>query len=154
MQRPAWPAERVERFKELLAESLSASLIADRLAAEFGIAISRNAVIGKAHRLGLPLPGTGFHKTRHPPNRRKHIGAKKPMPPPAVSALSVAPAPCSFLELTSERCRWPLDDPVTLYCGAPRLQRGSYCEHHTAIGTSSRRSIGIKLRGGANGSWR
>ena len=48
----AWTDERVELLKKLWAEGLSASQIAARLGG-----VTRNAVIGKAHRLGL----TGKH---------------------------------------------------------------------------------------------
>jgi GcrA cell cycle regulator len=44
-----WTTERVELLKQMWAEGLSASVIAGRL----GAGISRNAVIGKVHRLGL-----------------------------------------------------------------------------------------------------
>ncbi len=45
-----WTEERVERLRRLWAEGLSAS----EIARELGEGISRNAVIGKVHRLGLP----------------------------------------------------------------------------------------------------
>uniref|UniRef100_UPI0028AB0CB5 GcrA family cell cycle regulator n=1 Tax=Shinella sp. TaxID=1870904 RepID=UPI0028AB0CB5 len=44
-----WTDERVERLKKLWAEGLSASQIAAQLGG-----VSRNAVIGKVHRLNLP----------------------------------------------------------------------------------------------------
>ena len=44
----AWTEERVELLKKLWAEGLSASQIAGRLGG-----VTRNAVIGKVHRLGL-----------------------------------------------------------------------------------------------------
>ncbi|MEM6460560.1 MAG: GcrA family cell cycle regulator [Pseudomonadota bacterium] len=45
----SWTDERVERLKKLWADGLSAS----QIAAELG-GVSRNAVIGKVHRLSLP----------------------------------------------------------------------------------------------------
>ena len=44
-----WTDERVEKLKRLWAEGLSASQIAAQLGG-----VSRNAVIGKVHRLNLP----------------------------------------------------------------------------------------------------
>ena len=44
----AWTDERVEQLKKLWSEGLSASQIANRLGD-----VTRNAVIGKVHRLGL-----------------------------------------------------------------------------------------------------
>lgn len=45
----AWTEERIEQLKQLWGEGLSASQIAEQLGG-----VSRNAAIGKAHRLGLP----------------------------------------------------------------------------------------------------
>ena len=44
----SWTDERIERLKEMWSRGMTASQIADELGA-----VSRNAVIGKAHRLGL-----------------------------------------------------------------------------------------------------
>src|SRR3712207_8126405 len=44
----SWTDERIERLKELWSKGITASQIADELGG-----VSRNAVIGKAHRLGL-----------------------------------------------------------------------------------------------------
>ena len=48
----AWTDDRVELLKKLWAEGLSASQIANRLGG-----VTRNAVIGKVHRLGLSVSG-------------------------------------------------------------------------------------------------
>ena len=50
----SWTDERVEKLKELWAEGMSASQIAKSLGG-----VTRNAVIGKVHRLGLSNRGTG-----------------------------------------------------------------------------------------------
>ena len=47
-QRMSWTDERVEQLKQLWGQGMSASEIADTLGD-----VTRNAVIGKAHRLGL-----------------------------------------------------------------------------------------------------
>jgi len=47
--KPSWTEERVELLKKYWNEGLSASQIAGRL----GYGVTRNAVIGKVHRLGL-----------------------------------------------------------------------------------------------------
>ena len=44
----SWTEERIERLKKMWADGATASQIADELGS-----VSRNAVIGKAHRLGL-----------------------------------------------------------------------------------------------------
>jgi hypothetical protein len=57
----AWTDERVERLKELQADGLSCSLIADELGG-----ITRNAVIGKLYRLGLAGHGQPTRTARGP----------------------------------------------------------------------------------------
>jgi GcrA cell cycle regulator len=85
----SWNDERVELLKRLWADGLHASVIAARLGG-----ISRNAVIGKVHRIGLPGRVTnsmskshyarigGLKRTRNAGQQRR---AKKPKPHPAPS---------------------------------------------------------------------
>src|SRR4029077_11918772 len=61
----AWPDERVELLKKLWGEGLSASQIAGRLGS-----VTRNAVIGKVHRLGLSGRATTSRMKSHRPRRR------------------------------------------------------------------------------------
>ncbi|NTF30805.1 GcrA family cell cycle regulator [Rhizobium skierniewicense] len=72
-----WTDERVERLKRLWAEGLSASQIAAQLGG-----VSRNAVIGKVHRLNLPgrAKAGGTVATSRPATKR-----------PAVATPSAAP---------------------------------------------------------------
>ena len=72
--------------------------------------VSRNAVIGKVHRLGLA-------------SRFSPIQKKIPNP----KGLSI-------LGLTSDTCRWPFGDPQKedfYYCGQPILPGSRYCKKHT-----------------------
>lgn len=86
----AWTDERIALLKQYWEEGRSASQIAELL----GEGLSRNAVIGKAHRLGLasrPSPlKTGETKTEpKPPKSEPRAAAPKPAPRPAPAA----PAP-------------------------------------------------------------
>src|SRR3954453_18214202 len=54
-----WTEERIELLTKLWSEGLSAS----QIAAELGGDVSRNAVLGKAHRLGL-AQGEGKGRAR------------------------------------------------------------------------------------------
>ena len=63
----AWTDERVELLKKLWAEGLSASQIAGRLGGA-----TRNAVIGKVHRLGLSGRATSS-RSSSPRPRRTHV---------------------------------------------------------------------------------
>jgi GcrA cell cycle regulator len=151
----SWTDERVELLRKLWSEGLSAS----RVAAELGPGITRNAVIGKIHRLGLAERA----KTASAPRPR---AAKPPRPSqpraaqgPAMIgnvalALSSRPAPASALrreedvvvpiservtlmELRESMCRWPMGDPATAefrFCGAKSpIGASPYCAYHSRI---------------------
>ena len=87
----SWTEERIERLKAMWTEGATASQIADELGG-----VSRNAVIGKAHRLGLearPSPvKPGEEKERHAPAA---ASAPTPKPAPAERPTPRAAAPAS-----------------------------------------------------------
>tara|TARA_Y100001935_G_C17231290_1_gene470551 strand:- start:507 stop:902 length:396 start_codon:yes stop_codon:yes gene_type:complete len=97
--RMEWTETRVDQLKQLWGDGLTASQIAEKLGG-----VSRNAVIGKAHRLGL--------SSRPSPIKRKMIP----------------------LAAVSERmCQWPIGDPGDPefhFCGKPALHGRPYCEDH------------------------
>ena len=133
----SWTPERIERLKTMWASGMSASLIAD----ELGGGISRNAVIGKIHRLGCAARGKTLRaengavltpKQIALADRRYAAGkAKKPkmqrfapiMPGEVVSFESLPPAPIvdeimiaesrriSIVDLDNRTCRWPIGTP-------------------------------------------
>ena len=132
----AWTDERVELLKKLWAEGLSARQIADQLGG-----VTRNAVIGKVHRLGLSGRATTSRpKTMRPRKKRIDSGAKTmagaQAPRAAVSARAASPHQSPGLEnfptamitpidelvipladrvtmetLTEKHCKWPIGDP-------------------------------------------
>ena len=76
----SWTEERIERLKTMWTQGSTASQIAEELGG-----VSRNAVIGKAHRLGL--------ESRPSPVKAGEEKEKKPKPAPAPRAAKPAPAP-------------------------------------------------------------
>ncbi|HEY6917538.1 MAG TPA: GcrA family cell cycle regulator [Allosphingosinicella sp.] len=79
----SWTDERIDRLKELWSKGMTASQIAEELGG-----VSRNAVIGKAHRLGL--------QSRPSPVKANEPAAKKapkPAAPVEAKAPAAAPAP-------------------------------------------------------------
>jgi len=104
-------------------------------------AASRNAVIGKAHRIGLframqPVRRENGHRiARHVNHGNIAIRAKaKPMSedePPVAFA-----NPVSIFELRHNHCRWPgpaIDGPALSYCGNAIVPGQSYCLTHCRI---------------------
>lgn len=154
----AWTEERVELLKKFWNEGLSASQIAGRL----GHGVTRNAVIGKVHRLGLSGRVTPQRASRPRPRKTRepsHPG--RPMLPiVGATALKAFPGPepmmrpepepepirlvdipkgerVNILMLSDRTCRWPVGDPGTeefFFCGqSPKSSGGPYCDYHARI---------------------
>jgi GcrA cell cycle regulator len=140
---PGWTPERIEALTCLWNDGLPANQIAAKLGQ-----VTRNAVIGKVHRLGLP----GRKTTSRPPrrtsprrNRAGRVSMRKPAPllrsypaapddlPPALAA-----AMLSVAQLTDATCHWPIGDPHGPgfgFCGARNAAgRQPYCAAHQRIG--------------------
>ena len=79
----SWTEERIERLKKMWHEGATASQIADELGG-----VSRNAVIGKAHRLGLEQRPSPVK-----PGEEKEVKKPAAAPPAAASAQAKAAAP-------------------------------------------------------------
>ena len=97
-----WTDTRAEKLQILWGEGLSASQIADRLGGT-----ARNAVIGKAHRLGL--------KSRPSPIKREAD---------------------NITMLNDRMCHWPIGhprEPDFHFCGKPVEHGRPYCSGHTAL---------------------
>jgi GcrA cell cycle regulator len=104
----SWTDERIERLKKMWTDGATASQIADELGG-----VSRNAVIGKAHRLGLdarPSPvKPGEEKERKP----APTVAAAPPPAPAVKApRAEAPAPRTQTPAPERTTAAPQHTPV------------------------------------------
>jgi GcrA cell cycle regulator len=147
-----WTDERVELLKKLWTEGLSAS----QIAAELG-GITRNAVIGKVHRLGLSGRAKSPSSTSPRPRKPRAQGHMMRLARPAMrgnTALApmyesdLEPEPelieniiplgqrCSLLELNDNKCRWPIGDPGTaefFFCGGVPAEGLPYCSYHSRV---------------------
>jgi len=129
----SWTDDRVDLLKKLWQEGLSASQIARQLGG-----VTRNAVIGKVHRLGLSGRATTSRADRP---RRATI--PKPQPKPVVAEpVTVAEATLSngefatVMTLNSSMCKWPIGDPGTdefHFCGHHTDSGAPYCEAHAQM---------------------
>lgn len=139
-----WTDERVELLKKLWQDGLSASQIAKQLGG-----VTRNAVIGKVHRLGLSgravpsKPARTVFKAPRParpaaapsaPRRIAEPAALAPQPAPA-RYVEEAPGMATVLTLGAHMCKWPIGDPALdsfTFCGR-RAGDGPYCHEHSQI---------------------
>ena len=147
-----WTDERVESLKKLWGEGLSAS----QIAAELG-GITRNAVIGKVHRLGLS--GRAKSPSASAPRPRKaraHTHLMRVSRPIIRGNTALAHAydfeqeqkpelgdnviPLgqrrTILELTEDTCRWPIGDPGStdfFFCGGQAGTGAPYCSYHSRV---------------------
>ncbi len=115
----SWTDERIDKLEKLWAKGLSASQIAGQI----GDGVTRNAVIGKAHRLGL--------KSRPSPVKSDPKKPKKPAPKPIAAAVSEDRV--SLLQLNERICKWPIGHPGDddfHFCGRPSEAGHPYCGAH------------------------
>lgn len=142
-----WTEERVEELRRLAAERFSAQQISEALGE-----VSRSAVLGKAHRLGIELQGgtAMVEKAARPkpapatPAPIAKTATPKAAPVPKPIPLEPEPEPSepppadavTLLNLRAFMCRWPLGDPRSesfRYCGARTSDVSPYCPYHRRI---------------------
>lgn len=121
-----WTPEREERVKKFWLEGFSASECARLLGG-----VSRNAVIGKIHRLGLAAraaptpPRRGALRTYTPrPKRQQPTSRKRRVYVEAPSEVGSA----TIYTLEAHMCRWPFGDGPYTFCGD--YAEKTYCPGH------------------------
>ena len=139
-----WTDEAVDLLNRFyLVEGLSAAQTAKALDRALGGAPTRNAVLGKAQRMGWakpaepkppPPPPRSFAKARHGPIARPRLLPDRPLPP--LREVEAASRPKPWTERLRGECCYPLGEPVApgqqLCCAAP-TGGGSYCRPHRAL---------------------
>ena len=111
----AWTEERVEKLKELWAQGLSASQIAKELGG-----VTRNAVIGKVHRLGLSSRAGGKGGEEKPAaESTPQTAAQAPSPETAAVEQAAESGPTAELGPTTEGVAAPRDPTQPREPGPP-----------------------------------
>jgi GcrA cell cycle regulator len=145
-----WTDERIATLTKMWESGATASQIADELGG-----VSRNAVIGKANRIGVKLSGNVNCSSPRAPRavterpRRPSIArtgsalwkrtAVPALPRERKAAWLFAEAEVGdmlkvgFEEISEGACRWPIGDPTNedfVYCGVQTAQGRPYCAGH------------------------
>ena len=168
----SWTDERVELLRKLWLDGLSAS----QIASELSNGITRNAVIGKVHRLGLS--GRAKAPAQTTPRSRPSKPVRAAPPPPRqqqpivrgnlafalAPRMAEAPQPraqledvvvpmserVTIMELRESMCRWPLGDPSQpdfRYCGADSpVGGGPYCQYHARVAYQPAQARRVRAR--------
>ena len=113
----SWTEERIDRLKAMWSQGSTASMIAEELGG-----VSRNAVIGKAHRLGLdsrPSPVKPVEKTVKKPAAAKPAPAaaapapaKKPLPEPPAPRVAAPSGPPVRKPIVTDAANMPVQNLV------------------------------------------
>ena len=142
-----WNEETIGRLRSLWDEGHSTAEIGRRLG------ITKNAVVGKAHRLSLPARPSPIRRSsgegrapRRPTPRRVNgptlaplmvasvpaRAAEAPRPPPVLRAVATSPRPAGRVSA----CCWPIGEPGTVsfrFCSDAAMHGRPYCAEHAAI---------------------
>lgn len=130
-----WSDDRIEHLKSLWQDGLSASQVASTLGD-----VTRNAVLGKLHRLGLLAGSAGARPVRPRASTLRRQASRSPK----ISLLVpvAEPDPFTFddgsfatvVTVSDRMCRWPIGDPKGKdfhFCGQDPKTGSCYCEAHT-----------------------
>jgi len=135
----SWTAEREEKLRELWKKGHSASQIASMLGET-----TRNAVIGKAHRLKLEARATSKKSTLKskteniennikPQIKTQKLGRKARFKALLLDKSFEQEKPKKLEELTDDTCRWPIGHPSEdnfYFCGRKPMEKFPYCKLH------------------------
>ena len=132
----SWTDEKVSKLKELWGKGNTASQIAEIIGG-----ISRNAVIGKAHRLNLSakiktrtaISSKNFDSSLETNNNRPRKGRKSKFKSLIIEKDFEPENPKQLEELDESSCKWPIGHPNEksfYFCGRSSLKDFSYCKLH------------------------
>ena len=132
----SWNDQKVNKLKELWGKGNTASQIAEIIGG-----ISRNAVIGKAHRLNLSAKiktraatsNQSFENSQIEKNNNPKLGRKSKFKSLIIEKDFEPENPKQLEELDESCCKWPIghpDEKSFYFCGRSSLKDFSYCKLH------------------------
>ncbi len=158
----SWTDERVMLLKKLWVEGKTAAEIAKLI----GGGVTRNAVIGKAHRLKLsgrisPIQEnnrteTAVGRVVSAPRKSQKSTVSKVSVRDIIAPIYVPPVEenycfgngVSLVELKERMCRWPIGDPQEdgfKFCGGPSEEGLPYCGHHCRVAYQSNTKSKLRI---------
>ena len=132
----SWTDEKVAKLKELWGKGKTANQIAEIIGG-----ISRNAVIGKAHRLNLSakiktrsvVSSKNFENAEDNKNLKSIKGRRSRFKSLIIEKDFEPENPKQLEELDENSCKWPIghpDEKTFYFCGRTSLKDFSYCKLH------------------------
>ena len=124
-----WDEKKLNKLKKLWDEGLPITKIG------IEIGVSRNAIAGKAHRLGLPKRNSPISKSGDP-RKNQELSTKN----------NTKRLPLKIMlrevEWSRNRCCWPIGDPKLpgfSFCGTSIVPGRPYCEEHSNLAYTNTR---------------
>ena len=124
-----WDEQKLNKLKKLWDEGLPITKIG------IEIGVSRNAIAGKAHRLGLPKRNSPISKSGDPRKNQNTLSKNTAQQLPLKIMLRE-------VEWSRNRCCWPIGDPKLpgfSFCGTSIIPGRPYCEEHSNLAYTNTR---------------
>lgn len=127
-QKFTWTDENIKKLKVLWEQKVLTQNIANAI----GKGCTKNAVIGKARRLGLAMRGWKNHNI---PKKKKEQSPPKPTRKRVPTVDLIKTKNKSLDHLSFDECKYPYDkvDGVYQFCASKKAKNRNYCPHHDQV---------------------